>query len=107
MKIEYKELQTYLIIQAQGRLDVSWADYFKDALLLKIREGHHKLVIDASQINFISSAGIRALLTIYKEIKALEGFFKIVRPGSFVQQTLSMSDFQDWLEKDFPADLAG
>lgn len=105
MQIEFEQRGKYLRIQAKGRLDATWADHFIDSLLLQIRKGRHHLVIDASEMVFLSSAGIRALLMVYKELNIVHGSFVISNATSFVEQTLSTSGFQMWLEKGFPEDM--
>lgn len=105
MKIDFEQRGKYLLVQTEGRLDASWADYFADKLLLQIRKGQHHIVLDASGIIFLSSAGIRALLKIFKELNTVSGHFYIVNPTSFVEQTLSTSGFHTWLEKGFPDDM--
>jgi anti-anti-sigma factor len=105
MKIDFEQRGKYLLILVEGRLDASWADYFTDTLLLQIRKGQHHLVLDASEMVFLSSAGIRALLQVFKELNTVRGHFCIVNPTSFVEQTLSTSGFQMWLEKEFPDDM--
>lgn len=105
MQLRNEQRGPYLLIKASGRLDASWADYFKDSLLFQIREGNHNLLIDAAEIEFLSSAGIRVLLQVYKEINSVKGSLKIVNATDFVIQTLSMSGFQMWLLEEYPADL--
>lgn len=105
MKIEVEQRGKYLLVAANGRLDASWADHFTEALLLQIREGHHHLVIDASDVSFLSSAGIRALLKLSKELDAVMGRLCIVNSSSFVDQTLSTSGFQMWLAEAYPDDM--
>ena len=105
MKIDCEQRGKYLLVQAKGRLDASWADYFTDTLLLQIRKGQHNLVLDASGMDFLSSAGIRALLKVFKELNTVRGYFCIVNPTSFVEQTLSTSGFQMWLKKGIPDDM--
>ena len=105
MKIDCEQRGKYLLIRAEGRLDAAWADYFTDTLMLQIRKGWHLLVFDAAKTSFLSSAGIRALLQVFKELKTVSGDFRIVNPTSFVAQTLSTSGFQMWLEKGIPDDM--
>lgn len=111
MKIDCRQRGKYLLIKAEGRLDASWAEYFADTLLLQIRQGQHHLILDAAGTIFLSSAGIRALLQVFRELKAVEGDFWIVNPSAFVEQTLNTSGFQMWLGRgmpeDMPADGAG
>ena len=105
MKIEFEQRGRYLLIQTKGRLDASWAEHFTETLLLQIRKGRHHLVIDASEMVFLSSAGIRALLMVYKELNIVHGSFLITNPTFFVEQTLSTSGFQMWLVKGLPEDM--
>ncbi len=95
----------YLYIKALGRLDASWADYFTDTLLNYVRNGRHHLVIDASELVFLSSAGIRALLRVYKELASVKGSFRIYQATEFVVQTLSTSGFKLWLADSLPSDF--
>ncbi len=95
----------YLLIQAVGRLDASWSDLFLEKLLKHIREGEHQLLIDASGIKFLSSAGIRSLLIAYKELVKVGGVLRLVRSTAFVRDTLTISGFGEWLSPDFPDDF--
>ncbi len=105
MQIEFEQRGKYLLIQPKGRLDASWSEHFTDTILRQIREGKHHLVIDASEMDFLSSAGIRALLMVYKELSIVQGSFAVSNPTAFVEQTLSTSGFQMWLKKGLPEDL--
>lgn len=95
----------YLLIKVKGRLDASWSDYFTDTLMNHARKGHHHFVINASEMTFLSSAGIRSLLMVYKALKAVHGSFLIVDSTDFVNKTLGMSGFQAWLAEKLPDDL--
>ena len=105
MKIDCEQRGKYLLIKAEGRLDASWAEYFTDTLLLQIRQGRHHLVLNAGDMTFLSSAGIRALLQVFKELNTVEGDLRIVNPTAFVEQTLSTSGFQMWLDRGLPDDM--
>jgi anti-anti-sigma factor len=86
-------------------LDATWSTYFADTLLQQIREGRHRLIIDAQHMSFLSSAGIRALVIIYKELNKVQGIFCLVSASAFVEQTLRMSGFEKWLQQEFPEDM--
>lgn len=105
MQLAHQIRGRYLLIQATGRLDASWADYFTDALMGHVRNGHHDLVLDASGLAFLSSAGIRVLLKVFKELKAVRGSFRIFDATEFVRETLSLSGFQTWLVEKLPEDM--
>jgi anti-anti-sigma factor len=105
MQIETQKRGSYLVIALKGRLDAAWADCFTQTVLGFIREGKHHLLIDASEMVFLSSAGIRSLLMLHKELLKVSGEFSIVSPTEFVKQTLDTSGFKTWLEKGWPQDL--
>lgn len=95
----------YLLIQAVGRLDASWSDLFLEKLLKHIREGEHQILIDASGMKFLSSAGIRSLLIVHKELGKVGGMLRLARSTDFVRETLTISGFGEWLSPDFPDDF--
>ncbi len=105
MKLRFEKKGRYLLIHTEGKLNATWADFFKDELFLQIRNGEHNLVIEASGLIFLSSAGIRSLLLVFKELKAVQGSFLIAQPTEFVTQTLTTSGFGSWLSETLPQDM--
>ncbi len=105
MQITHQKKGKYLLIQAAGRLDASWSDHFADTLLTQVRHGHHHLVMDFSNLSFLSSAGIRSLARIYKELIQVKGGFQIIHATSFVDNTLKSTGFGMWLTEKPPADM--
>ena len=95
----------YLVVRASGRLDVSWAEHFAETLLTHVRHGHHHLLVDASEIVFLSSAGIRSLMRIYKELLTVKGSFFVIKPTTFVKNTLETSGLSMLLASDYPEDF--
>lgn len=107
MKLNYSRHDDDLLITLEGRLDATWAEYFRIEVAAQIRAGGRHLIIDASRLQFLSSAGIRALLQMSREVKEVNGTWQIVRPTPFVRQTLEMSGFSAWLIEEVPADFLG
>lgn len=105
MQLRHQERGKYLLISASGRLDASWAEHFAATFREHIRQGHHHLLLDASQMSYLSSAGIRALVQITKSVATVKGSFQILHADSFVQQTLTMTGFGGWLIQDYPKDM--
>ena len=105
MQIHHEIRGTYLFVKAEGRLDASWAEHFTDTLMNFVRDGQHHLIIDASKMTFLSSAGIRALLMIFKSVRKVEGSFFIYNTTAFVTQTLTTSGFGEWLITALPEDM--
>lgn len=87
-----------LIVQSKGRLDANWSDFFTDFFLDLIRNGEHNLVVDAQYLEFLSSAGIRSLIRISKELNKISGSLSIIRPNDFVFSTLKMTGLSAWIK---------
>lgn len=105
MQISHQKRGEFLLVKAKGRLDASWADHFSNTLLDHIRNGHHHLVIDGSDLSFLSSAGIRSLVNIHKALLAVQGEFHIIHATSFVSNTLRSTGFGMWLAEKPPAGM--
>jgi anti-sigma B factor antagonist len=58
------------VVSVAGRLDTETAGRFGTRLTELLRAGHSKLLIEASRLNYISSAGFRALIIAAKDAAA-------------------------------------
>ena len=65
--------QAVIIKPATARVDVEVAGQFRAALLEVIEQGHRSLVVDMSDVTFIDSSGLGALVFALKRLKAQEG----------------------------------
>ena len=97
MELKEQRIGERFLLSAAGRLDASWADFFKEALLSHIRAGEHQILIDAAQITFLSSLGIRALMVVYKKLTSVDGSFSIINAEGMVRDTLNASGLGIWL----------
>ena len=61
-------------LKVKGRLDAYWADHLAKALEAEIRRGSHHLLLDLSEVVFLSSAGIGTLVRFYKQLQEIQGF---------------------------------
>ncbi len=67
MKIEKQEINNILVLKPLFKnLDATLASSFKSQVIQEIEAGHEKIVIDLSQVEFIDTAGLGALISIYK-----------------------------------------
>lgn len=100
MKIDEFRREGRLILHLQGRLDASWADFFRETLLGHIRRGEHHLVLHAEELEFLSSLGIRALMQISRELAPLGGSFQIVHASGMALEILEMAGLEDWISEE-------
>ena len=83
-----------LYLELVGRIDTSNADQIEQSIQ-KIRTENPtaNCVLDAEKLEFISSAGLRIILRLLKELKQL----KIINVNSEVYEILDMTGFTDML----------
>jgi anti-anti-sigma factor len=78
-------------VAVAGRLDSYWADHLSDTLGKVVRQGHHRIRLNCSQVNFLSSSGIRVLLQFHKQLKSISGSFLVVSPSRPVLEVLEVT----------------
>ncbi len=71
MEIREERVKDAVVLHATGRLDAHTATAFEGALLERIDKKPARLVIDLEGVEYISSAGLRAILVAVKRGKAL------------------------------------
>ena len=93
-----KEQRVFL----EGRLDASWAGHLDDYLNGLVREGSHRLIVNMSGVQYLSSAGIRILVSQYKKIKKIGGLFVLEALSNQVAEVLSMIGMINMLTEGIP-----
>ena len=91
MQITSRQRDGLLEFQVAGRLDAYWADHFTSSVLAAVRQGHHRIRVDLSAVDYISSAGLGALMKCFNELRELAGTFRISGASKFVEKTLTMT----------------
>ena len=107
MKIETEQIGKNVVLHVAGRLDATWAEHFHNAVRNVLRAGQHHVRIEASKLEYLSSAGIRVLLQIQRELATVNGTFFIFHPSEFVESTLRMSGLEIFLAADADIQSAG
>jgi anti-anti-sigma factor len=78
-------------IRASGRLDEHWAGHLSEGLDAVIRTGSHRIRLNLSSVSYISSAGIRVLVTFSKQLGELGGSFEVIEPSPMVRKVLDLT----------------
>ena len=85
-----------LNVEVVGRVDTTTAPQLEEAILAEL-EGVNNLVLDFTNLEYISSAGLRLLLLLQKKMNATEGSFEIHNVNEFVMEVFEMTGFKDIL----------
>ena len=78
-------------IVLKGRIDANVAPEIEQKLLSLISGGSCKLVADLSEVWFISSAGLRTLVTALREAKRKQGDLRLARIQGQVKEVLGLT----------------
>jgi anti-sigma B factor antagonist len=90
MEIVRQRSGDVLELRVSGRLDNHWSGPFEEALAEIVREGIHHVRVDLTAVNYLSSAGIGALMIGYNEMQALQGSFVVTAASDRVLSILQM-----------------
>lgn len=87
-----------LILRISGRLDAVSSPVAEKTVFDYIHKGQQKLLVDFSGVDYLSSAGMRMLLSVTKKLKTLSGKLVLCRVTLNVMDVLKMSGFDHVLE---------
>ncbi len=77
-EISTDHVDGYTVIAARGEIDVDTSVPLRETIAQRVVEGHVHLVIDLTDVTFIDSTGLGALLGGRRRAHSLEGSFKVV-----------------------------
>ena len=80
-----------------GRLDKVTAPQLQEALIPAFDEAN-EIMLDFSGITYVSSAGLRVLLTGHKTAKAKGAFMTLSSVSEDIMEVLDMTGFSDMLD---------
>ena len=92
----YNEIDGVVYGTLSGRLDTIAA--LSADIGEFIANADKKIVFDCSELNFISSAGMRLLLSIYKECRSKGGNITLKSVSPSVMRVFQVSGFADMME---------
>ena len=98
MKIEVEHKGRRTVLRLEGRLDVVWAEHVAARAQDLLRSGHHDLRLEASGLSYLSSAGLRVLIQLRRDVAAVQGSFFVVAPSEFVDKALRMAGLDALIE---------
>lgn len=97
MTIVKEEQGTTLLVKPEGRLDTNTSKELEQTLAPEI-EKYEAIVLDFSALQYLSSAGLRVLLSVQKKMKGKE--FRLTNVNSNVMEVFEITGFVDFLNID-------
>jgi anti-sigma B factor antagonist len=81
----------------KGRVDSYNSNILEFKLGKALNEGEKKLILNMLQVEYLSSAGIRVILKIYKDARKAGGNLGIESPSESVRNVLGMTALAEML----------
>ena len=95
MNIEVRRNSKEIIIEVAGRLDTTTAPTLDNTINENIADATN-LILDLKELNYISSAGLRVLLSAQKKMQQI-GSMKVINVCEEVMEVFEMTGFADIL----------
>lgn len=94
LRITLEEISGRLILRLTGRLDAATAPILERKLESLVLEGKRRLLLDFSNVDYLSSAGLRTLLAFTKKFAGLKGSFGLFSFDDEVEEIIKMAGFE-------------
>ena len=91
MKIETRELKHVTIVKVSGRVDSATAPELEKALHDLVQGDRNQVVLELQETEYMSSAGLRVLVTSLKTAKKNGGDLRLAQPSQRVKEVLELA----------------
>lgn len=88
-----EDYQDISIVEIEGRIDAKTASDIEQELITLQEQNRSKIIVDFSQVNYISSGGLRVFLTALKWTRANNGDLKLVSLEKNVEKIFKLAGF--------------
>lgn len=83
------------LLVAEGTINSETAPQFEQALEERLDKGTSNLVIDLEQVDYMSSAGLRALVAALKRARSQGGLLVLAAPSDRVREVLDLGGLME------------
>ena len=98
MEISENRTEKGLIIGITGRLDTTNYSVLEKKLMEHIDQGEHRMIVDCSRMDYVSSSGLRILLMALKRITMVKGRFVLFGLQENIREIFEISGFNNIFE---------
>ena len=86
-----------VILALSGKLDATTAKTFEDRIFGVINSGTQRLVVDLSQLDYVSSSGLRVFILAAKRLQTVDGKIVLCSMKDHVRQVFDLAGFSSML----------
>lgn len=95
MEVAVKKINNVTIIELNGELDSNAAQQVQTQIL-SLATKNSRILLDMTDVNYMSSAGLRLLLLLYRQIREQVGNIAIVGLNDDVKDVMAITGFIDF-----------
>jgi len=92
MEIRVKTVNQATVVEVTGDIDGNTAPSVQEQILPLAQPGC-KIVLDMTKVGYMSSAGLRMLLSVYRQISSNKGSIVLVGLSEEIKDTMSVTGF--------------
>ncbi len=98
MEIKTRRAGDVLVVEITGRLDTQSSGPASEEMTRIVENGNSKILLNLSNLEFLSSAGLRVLLRTTKLLPEPDGRMMICRAIGVVKEVLEISGFDTFID---------
>ena len=91
MEIATQEYQRVAVMSVSGRVDSATAPELESKLRALVEADKNQIVLDLKDVEYMSSAGLRAMVSTLKQVKRVNGDLRISSPSPRVEEVLRLA----------------
>ena len=95
MNISQSHVQGVLVLRFSGRLDQLVADDADQQMASVLDTGHSRIVVDACDLDYISSAGLNVLIRASKRLRESDGRMAVCHLNEHVREVFERGGIAD------------
>jgi anti-sigma B factor antagonist len=92
MEVNIREVGGVHVVELSGELDANTSPVAQQKILPLATEGS-RILLDMGGVSFMSSAGLRLLLSTYRQVAQQKGTVALANLSEDLQDTMSMTGF--------------
>lgn len=94
MEITHAQENGICIITCKGRIDTGNYVDAEQAMNEILDAGHKQVILDFSELEYISSAGLRTMISLAKRIKKEDGALAVACMNEYIKEVFDIAGFQ-------------
>lgn len=91
MDIVTQDYKRVAVVSVTGRVDSATAPDLESKLRELVDGGKTQLVLDLKNVEYMSSAGLRAMVSTLKSVKRVNGDLRLANPSTRVEEVLRLA----------------